>query len=153
MKPIYHLESWANTHYPKWLNFVRMALGFIIFSKGYIYTRDTESLMEIIRSSEASLATISMVHFIAFAHIFGGIFIALGIGTRVAVLFQLPIILGAVIFVNASKGFFAVNSELGFSLAVLVFLIIFLIYGSGKISLHQYILDLREKQQNFFTNN
>lgn len=147
MKSIYHLESWANTHYPKWLNFVRMTLGLVIFFKGYIYTRDTEALLEIIRSSEANLATISLVHFIAFAHIFGGIFIALGLGTRIAVLFQLPILLGAVVFVNATKGFFAVNSELGFSLAVLVFLVIFLIYGSGKISLQQYILDLREKQQ------
>lgn len=147
MKSIYQLESWANTHYPKWLNFVRIALGIVIFFKGFIYIRDTEALMHILRNTETDMATLGMVHFIAFAHIFGGIFIALGLGTRIAVLFQLPILLGAVVFVNASKGFFAVNSELGFSLAVLVFLFIFLIYGSGKISLQQYILDLRERQQ------
>lgn len=149
MKSIYELETWASRHYPKWLNFVRMALGLIIFFKGYVYIRDTETLMHILRNTEADMATLGMVHFIAFAHIFGGIFIALGLGTRVAVVFQLPILLGAVLFVNASKGFFAVNSELGFSLAVLVFLFIFLIYGSGKISLQQYILDQREKQQQY----
>lgn len=147
MKSMYQIESWANTNYPKWLNFVRIALGLVIFFKGFVYVRDTEALMLILRNTEADMATIGMVHFIAFAHIFGGIFIALGLGTRIAVLIQLPILLGAVFFVNASKGFFAVNSELGFSLAVLVFLFIFLIYGSGKISLQQYILDLREKQQ------
>lgn len=147
MKSMYQIESWANSNYPKWLNFVRIALGLVIFFKGFVYVRDTEALMLILRNTEADMATIGMVHFIAFAHIFGGIFIALGLGTRIAVLIQLPILLGAVLFVNVSKGFFAVNSELSFSLAVLVFLFIFLIYGSGKISLQQYILNLREKQQ------
>src|SRR5699024_6437067 len=114
MKMIYMLESWANTRYPLWLNYVRIALGLVIFIKGFIFIRDTEALMETLRNSQMDLAALGIVHFIAFAHIFGGIFIALGLGTRIAVLFQLPILLGAVIFVNATKGFFAVNSELGF---------------------------------------
>lgn|SRR5690606_6769439 len=147
MKTIFQLESWANTHYPIWLNFVRIALGIIIFIKGSLYIRDTETLLGILRSSEVHFSTLGIVHYIAFAHTFGGIFIAIGLGTRIAVLFQLPIVVGAVVFVNAAKGFFSVNSELGLSLAVLVFLIIFLIYGSGKISLSNYILHLRKKQE------
>ena len=147
MKNIYHLDSWTNSRYPRWLNFVRITLGIIVFIKGSLFIRDTEALLEILRNSEFDLATLGLVHYIAFAHIFGGVFIALGLGTRVAVLFQLPILLGAVFFVNAAEGFFAVNGELSFSLAVLVFLLIFLFYGSGKISLSQYIKNLRERQQ------
>jgi hypothetical protein len=51
--------------------------------------------------------------------------------TRIAILFQIPILIGAVIFVNLPKGFFAVNSELGFSVLVLFLLVFFLFYGSG----------------------
>ena len=69
----------------------------------------------------------------------GGILIATGLITRWAVIFQIPILLGAVFFVNLPNGFTPINSEPGFSIAVLVLLIFFLFYGSGDFSLDNYL--------------
>jgi uncharacterized membrane protein YphA (DoxX/SURF4 family) len=57
--------------------------------------------------------------------------ISIGLFTRKAVAFQIPILLGAVIFVNAPKGFFAEGNDLVFSLAVLGLLCFYFIYGPG----------------------
>jgi hypothetical protein len=65
----------------------------------------------------------------------GGVFIVIGLFTRLAVLFQIPILVGAIIFVNAKQGVYQGQSNLFFSIVVLVFLLVFLIQGSGKTSL------------------
>jgi len=59
--------------------------------------------------------------------------------TRLAVLFQIPILAGAIIFINADKGLFTIHSELGLSILVLALLIFFLIFGSGKYSADSFM--------------
>ena len=62
-----------------------------------------------------------------------------GLLTRVAVLAQIPILLGALIFVRTPTGLFNVHSETGLSILVLLLLCIFLIEGSGPISYDGYM--------------
>ncbi|MET3114237.1 putative membrane protein YphA (DoxX/SURF4 family) [Pedobacter sp. CG_S7] len=69
----------------------------------------------------ASLA----IHIIAFAHLVGGILITIGLLTRFAVVIQIPILLSAIFFVNLSKGFSTLNSELWLSVIVLFLLVLF----------------------------
>jgi uncharacterized membrane protein YphA (DoxX/SURF4 family) len=69
----------------------------------------------------------------------GGLLIMMGLITRVAIVFQLPVLIGAVIFINAQRGFFSVNSELSFSLIVLFLLLFFLIEGSGPLSVDEFM--------------
>jgi putative oxidoreductase len=78
---------------------------------------------------------------VAFSHLVGGILIAMGLLTRIAILFQIPILLGAVFLVNIQNGLIAVsnNLEFEFSVIVLILLIVFLIFGSGKFSVDNWM--------------
>ena len=75
---------------------------------------------------------------ITWLHLLCGFLIIIGLFTRWASLIMIPILLGAIIFVNAPKGVFAADSEFGFSLVVLLMLIFFFIEGGGPISLDDY---------------
>jgi uncharacterized membrane protein YphA (DoxX/SURF4 family) len=75
---------------------------------------------------------------ITWAHLLGGFLIIIGLFTRWAALVQLPILIGALIFINMQKGSFATESELTFSLLVLLLLIFFFVEGGGPLSLDNY---------------
>ncbi|TAH44242.1 MAG: DoxX family protein [Bacteroidetes bacterium] len=134
MNIIQKIETWGDTHQSKWFSLIRVLLGLIIFFKGIIFIRDTTALSAMIANSAVSFYAVALAHIVALAHLMGGILIIMGLLTRVAVLFQIPILLGAVIFINAQKGFFSMESELGVSLLVLALLFFFLVYGSGSFS-------------------
>lgn len=75
---------------------------------------------------------------ITWLHLICGFLIIIGLFTRLATLLMIPILAGAVLFVNAQKGIFAAESEFGFSLIVLLMLVFFFIEGSGPLSLGNY---------------
>ncbi len=135
------IERWADTHHPVWIDYVRIALGLFILYKGILFISNTEALMEISHSVDLAFFSIAMAHYVAFAHLVGGILIAMGLVTRLAIIFQLPILLFAVFFVNIRQGFLSVSNNLEFeiSLLVLILLIVFLIYGSGKFSVDEWM--------------
>ena len=141
MDSLHRIGHWADSHHPRWIDFVRIALGMFIFYKGFIFISHREALMDMMNHVDTALFNMAMVHYVAFAHLFGGILITLGLMTRLAVLFQLPILLVAVFMVNINMGFFSVadNLEFEISLLVLVLLVVFLIYGSGKFSADEYM--------------
>ncbi len=139
MSNIHKLEHWADTHHPAWIDFLRVVLGLFIFYKGVSFIQDTGAILEMLKGSAfTAFAKLSVVHYIAFAHLVGGIFIAAGLLTRLAILIQIPILLGAVFFVNFPQGL-SHNIELELSIITLVLLLVFLFYGSGKISLDNYM--------------
>ena len=143
MNLIQKVEHWGDAHHPRWLDVLRIALGIVIFLKGVTFLADTESLRLLIEETRIQIYTWGAVHYVAFAHLVGGILIAIGLITRVAIGFQLPILLGAVFFVNITRGLTFLNSELWISIVVLVLLIVFFVIGSGPYSLDQ---QMREKK-------
>ena len=54
--------------------------------------------------------------------------------TRAACLIQMPILIGAIIFVNSSQDVLRPYSELFLSILILLLLIYFLIVGNGPLS-------------------
>ena len=145
MNLIQKVEYWGDTHHPRWLDVLRIALGIVIFLKGVTFLADTESLRLLIEETRIQIYTWAAVHYVAFAHLVGGILIAIGLITRVAIGFQLPILLGAVFFVNITRGLTFLNSELWISIVVLVLLIVFFVIGSGPYSLDQQMKEKRNK--------
>ncbi len=144
MNNVHRIENWADHHQWKWMAFLRITLGLIIFLKGLFFIMNTDALLAMIANSAIDLYAVLLVHLVASAHLLGGILIMLGLITRIAVLFQIPILIGAIIFVNASKGFFSIQSELALSVLVLVLLIFFLIFGSGKLSVDAWMAENRD---------
>lgn len=133
------LEQWADTHHPKWIDILRIILGLILFAKGIIFISDREIILSMLAESRIEFISIIIAHYVILAHLIGGVTIAIGLLTRLSILFQLPILLGAIIFVDLPRAFQSVNSDL--SLAVLVFclLIFFFFYGSGPVSVDYYL--------------
>jgi uncharacterized membrane protein YphA (DoxX/SURF4 family) len=64
--------------------------------------------------------------------------IIIGLFTRFVAALQIPILLGAIFFINSGDGIFASASELMLSLGVLLLLLIFLVEGGGPVSLDNY---------------
>jgi len=134
MNTIERLEHWGDTHHPRWVDIVRIGLGIFLCFKGIDFLRNMGIITDLIanRISYSSFATILIGHYVVFAHILGGIFIALGAFTRFACLIQIPILIGAIIFVNFSHDVLRPYSEVVLSVLVLLLLVYFLIAGNGR---------------------
>ncbi len=139
MNIIHKIEDWGNSHRPGWLDFFRIVLGFYITYKGFAFLNNIESLEMSIQGMNMAYTGASIAHYIVFAHVLCGPLIALGLLTRIMCLVQLPILAGAVIWVNAPKGFMSLGShmELEISIAVLFGLIVFMVFGAGKFSIDE----------------
>jgi putative oxidoreductase len=59
---------------------------------------------------------------------------------------QMPIVLGAILFVNITKGLSFLNTELWLSITVFLLLVLFWIVGSGKFSADNWIRETNDHQ-------
>jgi uncharacterized membrane protein YphA (DoxX/SURF4 family) len=135
------LELWGNRHHPKWLDIVRIGLGIFLFIKGIELLYNNGFLIQQMndRLSFNAFALILLSHYVVFSHLLGGFLLALGLLTRVAALIQIPVLLGAVIFINSSGDVFKPFSEFWLSIVVLLLLILFLIVGNGPWSFDWFV--------------
>lgn len=142
MNLLHRLEIWGDRHHPKWLDLVRMALGIFLFIKGIQFPQQMNDLLS--RLPEFSFSTFSLIilgHYILFAHLVGGLLLFLGIFTRLACVIQIPILLGAIIFINSAGGLWEPFSELYISIIVLLLLFLFLITGNGSWSVARLLTE------------
>ena len=135
MDKIKSLNKWANTHTYFPVDLVRMALGVILFLKGVTFITNLQYLQDLISPFDKFGGGMILLHYIASAHILGGILIVFGLLTRWAIIAQLPILIGAVI-INFMGEMHSQNLFL--SLLTLAICIFFLIYASGKHSADYY---------------
>jgi putative oxidoreductase len=131
MRAVVKMNKWANAHTSIVLDLCRVALGVLLFWKGLEFLSQTNALVRLIQPDNPIPATMILAHYIAMAHLTGGICVAFGMVTRLALLFQLPILVGAVV-VN-------LTAELGIWNLVLAVLgltggLFFFVIGSGKHS-------------------
>src|SRR5258708_21598640 len=112
MSTIHKIEDWGNSHRPGWLDACRIVLGVFITFKGFQFMVNIESLEMTTSGMNFAFSGAVLAHYIIFAHALGGPLIAFGLFTRFVCLLQLPILIGAVIFVNASKGFLSTDLEI-----------------------------------------
>ncbi len=140
MNFIEKIESWGDKHHSKWLDVLRILLGLVLFIKGFYFITHNEQLENMIQNSKVSLYPVLMVHYVALAQLFGGVLIMAGLVTRLAILFQLPVIIGAIAFEGLRNGLLTFNdSDLPLAIIILFLLVFFLIEGSGPISMDEYL--------------
>lgn len=146
MNLVNRIERWGDTHHPKWIDGLRILLGLVIMWKGIQFVNNIDLLKAQI-DTHPFLTALSfwLAHIVVFAHVVGGLFITLGLLTRVGVIANLPILIGAVFFIHSSTNLFAVHSEMMLSLVVLFLLCFFLVEGSGPISVDEYMRRHPEK--------
>ena len=137
MSVIGDVEKWGNAHRPGFLDIFRVALGIFITYKGLYFITNMHDLKMTTAGLNVYFAGAALAHYVIFAHILGGPLIAVGLFTRIVCLIQIPILIGAIVFVNYPEGFLSVGNlrELEISILVLVGLILFMVFGAGRFSL------------------
>ena len=143
MNLIHKIERWGDSHHPKFLDIIRIALGIFLLLKGLGFMDNTANLKSIIENRadiDVSPALLmALVYYVTFVHLVGGTLIALGIMTRFSSLMQIPVVFGAVFFVNILQSPF--NTDLTSSFMALILLVVFAVIGSGKLSLENYLVN------------
>ena len=139
MNVVQRVEHWGDAHHPQWLDIVRILLGAFLCYKGIDFLMNMGTMLNLItnRMSFGSFTTMLMSNYVSFAHILGGILLILGVLTRFACLVQIPVLVGAVFFVNTPL-YHRPNSEMLLSILVLLLLILFLVVGNGPVQLLKF---------------
>ena len=75
---------------------------------------------------------------ITWANLLSGFLLIVGLWTRLVALLQLPILIGAITFLNGQRGGPAPESEMVTAIITLLLVIFFLVEGSGPLSLDAY---------------
>ena len=126
---------------PRWLAMLRILLGLILFWKGIYFLENYVYFEQLAQTNKLSIFKSyepQVAFAISYLSILGGLFIAVGLFTRWASLVQIPILMGAVFFVNLDTGRGVQDSEFVLSVLVLTLLFIFSLFGSGIISADEY---------------
>jgi|AntRauTorcE11898_2_1112593.scaffolds.fasta_scaffold02392_5 uncharacterized membrane protein YphA (DoxX/SURF4 family) len=136
-------KSWlvSNRHYA--IEFLRIFLGGLLFIKGYFFIENINEIYGLIEEN-MQISSFIVAHYVAFAHLVGGLMLAFGLFTRLAALVQLPVLIGAVFFIDTRDAMLATGSQFEYSLMVLVLLLVFLVYGGGKWSVDHQIIRRKE---------
>ncbi|MFD1257280.1 DoxX family protein [Mucilaginibacter terrae] len=136
MKLLIKVLNWGDRHHPMWLDFFRIALGLVLIWKGVSFALNLSAFTSLMMNAGLGTAVfISLIaHLIMGLHLIGGLFIAIGSHTRTFCLLNLPVLLGAVFFVNLSPNIFSPYAEFWLSCSVMLALLCFLIEGDGKLS-------------------
>jgi putative oxidoreductase len=139
MNLAYQIRKWDNAH-PLWFAISRIMLGFCLTIRGIYFLNNTEPLQTVIENSSLNAFNLSslLAMIITWVHLLGGTLIILGLITRVAVCAQIPIVLGAIIFIGNSS-MALTHSDLLFSLFILILLVFFVFEGGGRISMDHYL--------------
>lgn len=146
MTTIQHLRTWSAAHHPRWLVILRIGLGLFLMAKGVNFMYDSAMLDRLLYGAAEQQENTRhwLPILITMADLFSGFLIVIGLWTRLVCLLQIPLMIGAIVFINVQKGeVFAPQSELGLAILTLVLVIFFLIEGSGPLSLDAYFFKNR----------
>jgi putative oxidoreductase len=141
MNTVHKIEAWGDTHHPKVLDIIRIALGIFLLLKGVAFMENTAYLQDLIENQNvvhiSSGVLMALVYYVTFAHLVGGVLIMLGTLTRFACIIQIPIVVAAVFL----SGIFIepVNALMWPSIIALVLLSLFTVIGSGPWSLDRFV--------------
>lgn len=129
-------NKWAYAHSYYGLDLLRVALGVFLFVKGVRFMSDLDLFMAAMRPYEDLPGSWIILHYVAAAHFVGGFFIAIGLLTRWAVAFQLPILFGAIMTNFLGD---MVPANLVTAIIAMLVCLFFFVYGSGKHSSDYYL--------------
>ncbi|WP_266206010.1 DoxX family protein [Pontibacter kalidii] len=125
---------------PVWMDGLRILLGLFLFIKGILFLEHSSDLFYVFSQSQDFIGMHKASVFTSAVHIIGGLMIAFGFLTRLALLLQIPVVLGALLIVNPQQGINLSNTELWLSGAVMALLLFFMIVGPGRYSVDNKVL-------------
>jgi putative oxidoreductase len=133
-------------HY--WIEALRIFLGGLLFYQGYYFVENIQVIYGMIEASMA-ISPFIVAHYVIGAHLVGGLMLMFGMLTRVAILFQLPIMIGAVLFVHSRQVFLGAGADFQYALLILILLVVFFFYGAGKFSVDHWVIRGKEEERQY----
>lgn len=137
MRTLQQIDQWSLTHHPRWLVVFRVALGLCLLIKGFSFMMNATIVEQFTSSNPVFSKAWWLPIAITWAHMLGGVLIIVGLLTRYAILLQIPILLGAVIFLSRNS-VLGSGADLAFTILILLLLIFFLVEGGGPYSFDSY---------------
>lgn len=137
MYRIERARDWLDAHRDFVFDAVRVYLGVALFLKGATFVGQMSRLVEL-TGANVPWSSAWLAHYVAAAHLVGGVMLAIGAVTRLAAAVQIPPVLGAVLFVHRREGLFTPAGTLELALLVLVLLGVFVLVGAGRLSVDAY---------------
>lgn len=117
------------------LDVIRVYLGVGLFFRGMALLVTEQGLQQLAGGAVPGVQLTSVLVYVTAAHLVGGALLVVGLYTRVAVVIQLPVLMGAVLLVHWRDGLLSANQSLEFSVLVLFLLVLVGIFGGGRWSL------------------
>ncbi len=136
-----NLIPWLEARRHVCFELLRMYLGIGLFVRGVLFASDPAILATFTTEGGLDASAALIAHYVVPAHLCGGLMLAAGLLTRIAAAVQLPILLGAVLFVHRQDGLFTREQNLEFTVFVLFTLVLMLVHGSGRWSLDWYLFE------------
>lgn len=147
MNLIKNIQAWTNSHNPKWLALFRVALGAALLLKGVSLLNNLPDFGRLVDENNLSGYKDLIIDSVPWIHIAGGFLIIIGMFTRFAALIQIPVVLATILFISSKQGFFSIQTDLSISLIIIFLLLIFILEGSGPLSLAGYFKDEEEEEK------
>lgn len=120
---------------------IRVYLGIGLFVRGLLFVSQPDRVFGYLSSTESWFVSYAVAHYVAVAHLGGGVLLAVGMATRLAAVVQLPILVGAVFMVHSGDALLNAGQSLEFSALVLALLCVYLCMGSGRFSVDAWLGD------------
>jgi putative oxidoreductase len=151
MEQILKVRHWLEEHRDIFVDVLRIYLGIALFLKGLYFLSHASVLHETLGSQGINYGNALYSHLIPAIHLLGGTLMIVGLGTRFAALLQVPLVLGALLFVHLREGLFTTHPNLELTALVVVCLLVIAAHGSGRLSADYYLLkhpdDTRENEE------
>jgi uncharacterized membrane protein YphA (DoxX/SURF4 family) len=135
MKSISDFYKWFDNHIDFGYSSIRIFLGTGLFIRGLLLFLDPYKITQLANATEYYW----WFSYITIIHMIGGLFLVLGLFSRLASLIQIPILIGAVFYVHIGQGLLSNGQSLELATLVLVLLVVYMLFGPGKISVDEYL--------------
>lgn len=135
MNKISEINKWLDENRTYAYSFIRIFLGFALFVRGLVISFDPSVITQLTGADQWYW----WYSYVIIIHIAGGFLMGIGFLTRLFALLQIPVLLGAILIFHLKEGLVRVEQSLELSTLVLVLLIIYFLFGSGVLSIDNYL--------------
>ena len=144
MKILTNIPRFPWLYHSIFYDLVRATVGIILLIEGIRFAGNSAMLFGIVEKSRIGGLAFILEHHVVFTLIVGGIFITIGLLTRLSVVFVILVFAGVLINQHAEFGLYSLYGNFAFSLIITLVLVLLFVAGSGKFSVDHY---LKSKKQ------
>ncbi|MCH8035409.1 MAG: hypothetical protein IH950_16845 [Bacteroidetes bacterium] len=134
MKLSNEIVKWFNTNHNLAYSLISIFLGVALFARSLILLSNLAAISELAGQNNLYW----WYSYINIIHLIGGLLLTLGLLIRIAVFLQIPILVGAVFFIQMWQGLMTEEQSLLLVVLVLVILIVYSFFVSISLSLDNY---------------